>query len=363
MALHRTTTALRRSKRTDRGMSHATPSFLIINVARIGDTLLATPALRSIAAAYPGCHITALAHPKRAEVLEGLPFLERVGGITKNSALWRGRMGGARYDYALVYGFDESLVRYALRVAKRVVAFRQHSQALNQRLYRYVEEQPKESLHAVKQRLALVEAIGIPGTGGRLSYQITADEAADADKRLASEVPVDASPLIGINVATFPTKLFRRWPIEQFGELCEHMLAEWPNAHVLIFGGSDERADARALHQRLGRRATLFAGRLNLRESGALMSKTDLYIGLDTGPTHLMSAFTIPMVVLYHCRIPSRNIAPLEHPALYVIDHPRLGGNCTDATPMSEITVDTVLDRVRRALRDHPPRHRVDRLR
>lgn len=341
-------------------MSDATPSFLIINVARIGDTLLATPAMRAIAAAYPGCRITALAHPKRAEVLQGLPFLARVSGISKNSAPWRGRLGGARYDYALVYGYDESLVRYALRVARRVVAFRQRSDALNQRLYRCVEERAKDSLHAVTQRLALAQALGIAGAGGRLSYQVSSDEAAVAQKRSATEIPAGASPLIGINVATFPTKLFRRWPIEQFGELCERMLSEWPNAHVLIFGGADERDDANALHQRLGARATLFAGRLSLRESGALMSRTDLYIGLDTGPTHLMSAFSIPMVVLYHCRIPSRNIAPLDHPALYVVDHPRLDGECSEATPMSEISVDTVLAQVRRALREHPPQRRAD---
>lgn len=341
-------------------MSDATPSFLIINVARIGDTLLATPAMRAIAAAFPGSHITALAHPKRAEVLEGLPFLARVGGITKNSAPWRGRVGGVRYDYALVYGFDEALVRYALRVAKRVVAFRQRSPAINQRLYRCVEDTAAESRHAVTQRQALVEAIGIAGAGARLAYQVSAHESAAAQARLSNDVPAQASPLVGINVATFPTKLFRRWPIEQFGELAERMLTEWPGAHVLIFGGSDEREDAGALHRRLGGRATLYAGRLSLRESGALMSKIDLYVGLDTGPTHLMSAFAIPMVVLYHCRIPSRNIAPLEHPALYVVDHPRLGGDCTEATPMSEISVDFVLARVRRALSEHPPRRRAD---
>jgi len=106
-------------------MSAGRPSFLFINVARIGDTLLATPAMRAITSAHPGCHITALAHPKRAEVLQGLAFLAHIGGITKNTAPWRGRLGGRRYDYAVVYGFDEALVAYALRVADRVVAFRQ----------------------------------------------------------------------------------------------------------------------------------------------------------------------------------------------------------------------------------------------
>src|SRR5438093_1314903 len=121
-------------------MSAGSPSFLFINVARIGDTLLATPAMRAITSASPGFRIAALA-------------------------------------------------------------------------------------------------------------------------RLAVEAPAKASPLVGMNVATFPTKLFRRWPIEQFGDLSEGIAAEWPQAHILIFGGSEEREGARRLKERLGDRATLFAGR------------------------------------------------------------------------------------------------------
>ncbi len=344
-------------------MSGTHPSFLVVNVARIGDTLLSTPAMRAIASAHPGCEITALAHPKRAEALHGLPFVMRVGGITKNTAPWRGWFGGRRYDYALVYGFDEALVSYALRVAKRVVAFRQKDEMLNRRLFRCVDEPLAGSEHAVPHRLRLTAALGIPEAGRRLAYRVTPDEAMAAQARLASDVPQEASPLIGMNIATFPTKLFRRWPVEQFGELSERIIAEWPRAQVLIFGGRDEAEDTRRLKERLADRATLYAGRLNLRESAALMGLTDLYVGLDTGPTHLMSAFDIPMVVLYHCRIPSRHIVPLDHPCLYVLDHPKQGGDCTESTPMSEIAVDAVLARVRRALADHPPRPRASRSR
>lgn len=337
-------------------MDSPVPSFLVINVARIGDTLLATPAMRAIASAYPGSQITALAHPKRAEVLHGLPFLAHVGGITKNTAPWRGRLGGRRYDYAVVYGFDEALVAYALRVSNRVVAFRQRDEALNRRLFRCVDAPPGGSEHAVAHRLRLTDALGIPASGLRLAYRVTPDEAATARARLAADVPAEASPLIGLNIATFPTKVFRRWPVEQFGELSEQIIGEWPRAHILIFGGGEAAEDTRWLKERLRGRATLYAGRLSLRESAAAMSLIDLYVGLDTGPTHLMSAFDVPLVALYHCSIPSRQIAPLDHPCLYVLDHPRLGGECAESTPMSEIAVDAVLAQVRRALAEHPPR-------
>src|SRR6266508_2483129 len=131
-------------------MSASGLSFLFINVSRLGDTLFATPAMRAVENAYPGCRMVVLGHPKRFDILRGLPFVKDAGSITKRRALWRGWFGGRSFDYAFVYGFDEPLVRYALRVADRVVAFRQKGAELNRRLYRCVDVPPFQSEHSVR---------------------------------------------------------------------------------------------------------------------------------------------------------------------------------------------------------------------
>ena len=336
-------------------ISAPTPSFLFINVCRIGDTLFVTPAMRAVAAAHPGCHITALAHPKRAEVLRGLPFVTQVGAISKKTSPWRGWSRIRRYDFAFVYGFDATFVSYALRVADHVVAFRQKQLRINRRLYRCIEPPEFQSEHAVLQRLRLPGALGIPPAGLRLAYSVTPDELAAAHARLAGDLPPDSGPLIGLQAASFPTKSYRDWPIEYFAQLAEQVHGQWPHAHFLIYGGREERPRLHWLKDRLKDKSTLYAGRLRLRETAALMSLTDLYVGVDTGPTHIMSAFDIPLVGLYHCLSSSRLTGPLEHPCLYALDHPRLGGTCNGQTPMAEISVESVLEQIRRALREHPP--------
>lgn len=332
------------------------PSFLFINVSRIGDTLFATPAMRATAAAHPGCHIAVLGHPRRVEVLRNLPFVARVGNITKRTAPWRGWFARRRYDYALVYGFDEALVSYALRVAHRVVAFCQKDERLNRRLYRAVEPPAFQSEHSVLQLLRLPGALGIALAGQRLAYQVTADERVWAQKRLARDLPAGASPIIGLQVASFPTKSYRDWPIEHFAEFAGRVLEEWPRAHFLLYGDNKDLARTRWLEARLHGKATLYAGRLTLRETAAMMSLTNLYVGVDTGPTHIMSAFDIPLIGLYHCLSSSRLTGPLEHPCLHVLDHPRLDRDCTRETPMAEIGVEAVLAQARRALAGHSAR-------
>ena len=337
------------------------PSFLVINVSRIGDTLFATPAMRAVATAHPGCRMVALGHPKRTDILRGLPFVREVGSITKRSAPWRGWFGAQRFECAFVYGFDEPLVRYALRVADRVVAFRQKSEKLSRRLHRCVDVPPFQSEHSVLHCLRLPAAIGIPPAGMRLAYQVSPQEAIAAHDRLAADIPPTASPLVGFQVASFPTKAYRDWPIGKFAELAERIAANWPHGHFLLFGGSEERSRVTLLKERLGDRATSYAGDLTLRETAALMSCTDLYVGVDTGPTHLMSTFDIPLVGLYHCMSSSKLTGPAEHPCFYAVDHPCPRDQCSERTDMAEISVESVLLRVREALAEHPPRPRAQR--
>jgi len=333
-------------------------TILVINVSRIGDTLLATPALRAMAAAWPGVAIDVLGHPNRVEVLAHLPFLRRLGPISKKSAPFRGWLDccARPYDLAFVYGFDAPLVAYAMRVARHVVAFRQSDDALNGRLGTLVEPPPLFAGHAVRQAFALPAALGVVPVGERLSYAVTAEETNWAKQFLAREVPPDTTLLVGLQVASFPTKAYRDWPIESFMDLCERIRIDQPRAHFLIFGGAIESLRTEALQARLGTSATLCAGRLSLRRTGALMSRLTLYVGVDTGPTHLMSAFDIPLVGLYHGYSRSQLIGPLNHPCCYPVDHPLAGPDCGMEAAMSDISVDLVWQAVQRALHEHPPR-------
>lgn len=332
----------------------APAKILVINVCRIGDTLLATPALRALALAYPAAEVSVLAHPKRVEVLENLPFVARVGAISKRSAGLRGRLPGTRYDLALVHGFDAALVAYALRAAHRVVAFRQNDESLNRRLHRAVQVPDFQSAHSVHLALRLADALNIAHAGYRLAYRVTDAEGAWAEGRLRALGLASRAPRVGLQVASFPTKGYRDWPVEQFSQLASRIRAAWPDAHFLIFGGPEERARTGRLAAELGDAGTLFAGTLSLRQTAALMQRTHLYVGVDTGPTHLMSCFDVPLVGLYHCASPSRLIGALDHPCFYAVDHPR-PAPCSIETPMAEITVDAVFAAVERAMREHPP--------
>jgi len=324
--------------------------ILVINVTRIGDTLAATPAINALHERWPLARIDILGSPHHFQILENLPGVVDVSAITKNRSRFRGWLRAKKYDLALVYNYDEPLVWYALRIAKRVVAFRQKTPALNQRLFRCVDPNAYVTNHITEHFLKLATALDIHYASGRIVYRCTPSEVDDAQQRLRNRGFATKRPLVGLQVASFPTKTYRDWPIESFHELCRRVLARWPQAGFLIYGGPAEQQRTHWLKQQLGDSACLFAGQLSLRETAAVMSLTDLYVGVDTGPTHLMSNFDIPIIGLYHPRHPAKDLGPKNHPLNFSLDHPHDDDLNGEPRSMSDISVARVFEQVEKTL-------------
>lgn len=312
---------------------------LAIIVARIGDTLLVTPALRALKGSIPRGRLTVLAHGKRASLLQHLPFIDRLGTIDKRSAPWRGRLPAPRHDFAFVWGHDRPLLDYGLRRARTVVAFEAAGLPDSSRLVRVAR--PQASIHAVRERLMLVEAAGVSSQQARLAYVVTPEEAEAARRWLGAQRA--GKPLIGIQPVSFPTKAHRDWPVESFAALLRLLAAGFPGAGFVILGDQAAADAGRRLQAAGGENLIVAAGRFDLRQSAALIGQLDLYVGVDTGPTHIAGALGIPMVALYHCSYPGRNLVPLDHPACHMIEHPATGTpDAGTERSMAEIPVETV---------------------
>ncbi len=323
--------------------------ILIINVTRIGDTLFGVPSIRAIAQHYPGAEVTVLAHPNRCEVLEHLPYVQHVGGITKKSAWYRGWFG-KQYDKAFVWGFDAPLIRYAARVSKEVIAHRQTDDALNKRITHIVEPPEHKANHVVKQLLTLPEGVGISTTNHRIELVLADVERNWAKTTLSNHSIANDNLLVGFQTTSFHTRPYRDWPIENFRELANRMSAQYPNARFILFGGRDGLERNQALAAELGVRCISFANRLTLRQTAAIMSCLNVYVGVDTGPTHIMSTFDIPLVGLYHAKSKTHHTGPLQHPRDYCINHPVEEADADGTTLMADISVDQVFEQVKAAL-------------
>ena len=318
--------------------------LLVVIVARIGDTLLVTPMLRALKEASPRGTLTVLAHPKRVDVLKHLPFIDRLGTIKPKSAWLRGRLGGKRFAIAFVFGHDSPLLSYAQRLSARVVAFGDGAPARDAARCILVPR-PRAPIHAVRERLMLAEAVGITARNLRLTYVVTDAERNWALNWLAKAFPA-AGPVVGLQMVSFPTKAHRNWPAQSFAGLAERILTRHPAASFVVLGDREAEAAGEALSVRFPGRVRVAAGKLSLRESAAIIAELDLYVGVDTGPTHIAGALEVPMIGIYHHAYPGRYLAPLNRPSCRVLEQPAVG----------ELSVDQVMSEVESLL----PSERVE---
>ncbi len=302
----------------------ADANLLVVIVARIGDTLLVTPMLRALKEACPSGRLAVLAHPKRLAVLERLPFVDRLAPIKPGSARLRGWLSQRRYELAFVFGRDRPLLDYALRVSERAIAFAHPGMTGDARRVRLVSP-PAAPVHAVRERLMLAEAAGVRARSLRLAYVVTEAERRAVREWLAGRVsPIDR-PLVGMQMVSFPTKAHRNWPAASFTELAARIAGRFPGAAFVALGDGDARPAAEVLSRRLPGKVHVAAGVLDLRRSAALIGELDLYIGVDTGPTHIAGALDVPMIGIYHHMYPARYLGPLERARCRVLEQPAVG--------------------------------------
>jgi heptosyltransferase-3 len=103
-----------------------------------------------------------------------------------------------------------------------------------------------------------------------------------------------------------------------------------------VLGDREARTGAEELSRRAPGKVRVVAGELSLRESAALMAELDLYVGVDTGPTHIAGALEVPMIGIYHHAYPGRYLAPLNRARCRVLEQPAVG----------ELSVDEVMSEV-----------------
>ena len=253
--------------------------LLALRALKLGDLLVAVPALRGLRRGFPG-HEIVLAAPDWlapiAALVEGVDALLPTPGLDRRLPLERGSVdiaanlhGNGARSRELIEALDARL-----------------------RIVHRSEDAPEADPGAPpwidgvleRERWArLVRAYGAP---------------AEADD-VAIRVPTVPAPALGAAVIHVGAAHgSRRWPVDRFAEVAVALAAE--GLRPVITGGEADRERALAVAGLAGvAERDVTAGRMGLGEFAALVSGASLVITADTGAGHLASAYRTPSVVIF----------------------------------------------------------------
>ena len=121
------------------------------------------------------------------------------------------------------------------------------------------------------------------------SIFLSASTKTNAFRKITENKSQTSDRLNIIAIAPFSDELIKNWPIEHYKELVSQIVNE-ENVIIIALGTILQREKIQSIVAINDRKIINMAGRLSLLESSAVIANADLFIGNDSGLTHIAKA-------------------------------------------------------------------------
>ena len=279
--------------------ARAPKSVLVVVTRRIGDVLLATPLIRSLKLAWPDTAVDAIVFSGTEGVLAANPDLRRVIAVpARPGRLWHLKflLGLLRrYDIAFSLLTVDRPSLYAFVAGRRSIGL-QFAEGKGEARRRLLDQWvPFDNLnvHTVPMHLALADAVGIPRHG-----DVVVTWSAEDKRRVDALLGANrAQPLAVLHL--FPKFNYKKWHREGWLELARWLAGR--GFRLVLTGSNDpeELAYVEDIARGMPQGTVNAAGRLTLGASACLVSRSRIYVGPDTGMTHIAAAVGVPTAAIF----------------------------------------------------------------
>lgn len=271
---------------------------LILRLRSLGDVVMLTPALEALHAWRPDLRLSVMVQPALAPVLEGNTAVAEILPFTRFVAASRDLR---RRRFPVVFnqhgGPTSAFLALSSGAAVRVGwAGTQFALFYNVLVPGPEAFYGRARVHTVAHRLTQFYWTGLPRVPippARVFPQFDAVESVRARLTEHGVAPGARYAVVHPGAAFFT----RRWPIERFSDLIDWLRLRHGIVSVIAPGPGDESIAA-AVRARLAPRAVVLDA-VRVRELIALLAGAALYVGNDTGPTHLAVAAGRPVVMIF----------------------------------------------------------------
>lgn len=274
-------------------MNNPVKNILIVRTDRIGDVVLTLPLTVIIKKHYPECKVSFLVRDYTKDILANHPFVDETiilkeenGRIVFFDNLKQ--ITSRHYDACIVVNprFTIALILFLSGIKKRIgTGYRLYSFFFNQKVFEHRKYAEK---HEVEFNLSLLQKIGIKETASEenISYHLSIDNKSleYADQILINEKIDSKKPLVIIHPGSGGSSI--DLPVEKFIQLTKKIIDD--GFQVVITGNTKEIEICRRLV--LSNKVKNLAGKFNLVQLIALISRSTVFISNSTGPIHIAAA-------------------------------------------------------------------------
>jgi len=302
-------------------------NVLFIELAEMGTTVLAAPAVQQLRARYPDCKVFFLLFKHidaSMRVLDITPDeqvltidVSNLASFTRDSLKVLRQCHQLRIDTVInleMFARFSSILSYLSGARTRVGfhAFTQPGLYCGNLLTHRVLYNPH--LHTWQSLRALVDALDEPPGDvpfGKIAAApdrdcvVAAVTSSDSERAAMWNLVAASNPglrnkrLVVVNPNASKLIEIRKWPLPRYAELVERLLADPANACVLT-GIASEHEDAQFIVDRVKNdRLVNLVGKTSLRQLIDLFNIADVLVSNDSGPAHFAALTGIHIVVFF----------------------------------------------------------------
>lgn len=289
-------------------------NILVIHFGQLGDVVLGLPALRAIRERFASAKITVASGKSTADIIrlakvaDEQIIVDRVKLRDGNKLLSIAEIGRIvkdvrrrKFDFVIDLHslYETNALGYLSRARYRLYADRKNrSLGL---LARFPQKPPVEdrSMHVARRYMDVLRPLGIIDNSPTLELEPDGDDL-DEIRRIFAEYDIAGDRLVGIFLgAGHPS---RRWALARYAELATRLESQ-SDLKVLVFLGPEE-LDLLPNISRDFPASAIVLDKLRLLPLFAALTFLDVFVGNDTGPTHLAAATKASLVVISHTTAP-----------------------------------------------------------
>jgi ADP-heptose:LPS heptosyltransferase len=291
--------------------------ILLIQLRRLGDALLCTPAIRTLATRFPDAKIDFIAEYPASEALMCHPEISRllVPPMTSGLEFFRfiRLLRRESYDWAIDFMSNPRSAQFA-RFSGAPVRIgldrRGRRWAYTHRIH---EEVADRDLYAVDLRLKILEQMGVNAAGRNL--EIYADQAEPEEIEKVTQLLANVTQPV-IAVATGSANPAKRYPADLTAQVIEGLQRQ--GYCVVLSSGPSEVEFAEDILSYFKKDAPLILSNARVPTLTALYRKSAIYVGPDSGPKHVAVACGIPTVTIFGPGRPSNWNDPLRASSILI---------------------------------------------
>lgn len=311
---------LARYQRRNRRISYdSIKRVLVIEIANIGDVIMAMPVISALRTAFPSAKISMIVSPALKPLVEGavdevFTYLSRfnthhmrnhisfLDQIRKFFELRKERFDlvvELRSDFLTLLLASFGKIKYRVDVSSKRLApaLAKLSCALKGNAYR--EQCPK---HEVDVKANMLEEIGIIVADRQPKIYLKEEEVQDA-YRFLEQYNVSGN-LAKIIIHPGALWIHRQWGLQNYAAVARRILDKF-DACVILTGSESERALADGISSLTNdTKIVNLVGQTSLRQLAAIIRISDLVICNDSMAGHIAGAVDTPAVVLFGAQDP-----------------------------------------------------------